>query len=628
MARSKSKNVGVIGLGIIGSRIAGVLRKRGFQVFVWNRTPRLEQNFVGSPAEVAELCNFLQIFVSDDNALLEIVSQLVPALTAHHVVMAHSTIGPDTMRTAAEMVERRGARFLEAPFTGSKVAAENGQLVYYIGGDELALKQVRPVLEASSKDIIPIGEIGTASIIKVATNIVTAATAQIGAEALAIVRRAGISGETFGRAMKANASNSATLEMKVPMILKGDFEPHFSVKHMLKDVRIAARLARESGMQVPMTELASDMLLAEMKQGRGDADYSSVAQRYFPVSGKPVPPPLETATWKEKTESKAEPAPVDQTAEPEPPPAEVTRETPKLEPTEVLEESGPFAIEREAEIAEELKPPGPETEVHEPAEMFAAEINPPEEGSAREEPSIERVEPAEAKAEAPGIETVQEAIAPAEVAEPEPTVPVEPLTLAEIAPPEIPVEETPLEETAPEQPVASEIKPEEPPAETPAVEVRDPAEGMLVKSPSPAEIGPAHTAVEETPSNEAAAEQPITTESEPIEPPTEMEAAEVHDPAEGMLVELKPSPEVPNEPEPDQLPPIRLKVSAPQKPEQPTSDAEKLSTSATAGTAGSEPQPDGIEQQPEEGEAEAVNLSGGFRGWFSRVLAGRRKDRS
>src|SRR5262245_49295057 len=281
MGRSKAKNVGLIGLGIIGSRVAAALRKRGFQVFVWNRTPRLEQNFVGSPAEVAEVCNVVQIFVSDDAALLDIVRLLSPALTAHHVVIAHCTVAPQSMQTAAQLVERRGARCPEAPVTGSKVAAENGQLVYYIGGDELALKQARPVLEASSKEIMPIGEIGSASTIKVATNIVTAATAQIAAEALAIAQRSGISGETFSRAMKSNASNSTTLEMKVPMMLAGDFEPHFSVKHMLKDVRIAAKLAREFSLDLPVTEVSSDMLIEELKQGRGDADYASVACEYF-----------------------------------------------------------------------------------------------------------------------------------------------------------------------------------------------------------------------------------------------------------------------------------------------------------------------------------------------------------
>ncbi len=297
MARSKNKNVGLIGLGIIGSRVAGALRDKGFQVFVWNRTPRPEQNFLGSPVEVAELCDVIQIFVADDEALLETVKQLVPGLTAQHIVTAHCTVAPESMRAAAEIVERRGARFLEAPFTGSKVAAGKGELAYYIGGDEATLKQARPVLEGSSKEILVIGKIGDASVLKVATNLVTAATAQIASEALALVRKSGIAPEIFARAMKSNASNSTTLEMKLPLILAGDYETHFSVKHMLKDVRIASALAKNYALDLPVTEVSGDMLLAELKQGRGDADYSSIAQKYFPAppqTALPAVPPAAT----------------------------------------------------------------------------------------------------------------------------------------------------------------------------------------------------------------------------------------------------------------------------------------------------------------------------------------------
>ena len=349
MARSKSKNVGLIGLGIIGSRVAAALRKRGLQVFVWNRTPRLEQYFVGSPVEVAELCDVVQLFVADDTALLETVRQLTPGLTAQHVVTAHCTVAPESMRAAAEIVERRGARFLEAPFTGSKVAAENGQLVYYIGGDEAALKKARPVLEASSKEIIVIGEIGDASVMKVATNIVTAATAQVAAEALALLGKAGIAPELFTRAMKSNASNSTTLEMKVPLMLAGDFEPHFSVKHMLKDVRIAAKLAREFSLDLPVTEVSSDMLLAELKQGRGDADYSSVAQKYFSGPQKIVRPEPR------KIEEPPKPAePVFRMGEARPIATEAIAETKPLEPA--VSELPPVTVEPVAEIG----PPEPE----------------------------------------------------------------------------------------------------------------------------------------------------------------------------------------------------------------------------------------------------------------------------
>jgi 3-hydroxyisobutyrate dehydrogenase-like beta-hydroxyacid dehydrogenase len=285
MASRTRKNVGVLGLGIIGRRVVENLRERGFHVFVWNRTPRPVPNFVGSPAEVAELCDYIQIFVSDDDALLQMVQRMTPNLTAHHIVMAHCTVSPDTMRAAAEMVERRNGKLLDCPFTGSKNAAEKGELVYYVGGDEAALLQVRPILEASSKEIIEIGKVGDATTIKVATNMITAASVQAAAEALALVSKSGLPPEKFAAAMRNNGSNSATLDMKLPMMMEGNFEPHFSVKHMLKDVVIATRLARAFGIEFGATDASRHGLTEEMRQGRGDADYSSLLRQYFPAGG-------------------------------------------------------------------------------------------------------------------------------------------------------------------------------------------------------------------------------------------------------------------------------------------------------------------------------------------------------
>ena len=285
------KNVGVIGLGIIGQRVADNLRQHGFHVFVWNRTPKPVPNFVGSPAEVAELCDFIQIFVSDDDALLQTAQRITRDLTPNHVVMAHCTVSPDTMRAAAEIVEKRGARFLDAPFTGSKTAAENGELVYYVGGDEVALRQARPILEASSKEIIEMGRVGDATTIKVATNMVTAASVQAAAEALALVSKSGLPVEKFAAAMRNNGSNSPTLDMKLPMMMEGNFEAHFSVKHMLKDVVIATRLARAFGIEFGATDASRHGLTEEMRQGRGDDDYSSLFRQYFPAGGPLRPQP-------------------------------------------------------------------------------------------------------------------------------------------------------------------------------------------------------------------------------------------------------------------------------------------------------------------------------------------------
>jgi 3-hydroxyisobutyrate dehydrogenase-like beta-hydroxyacid dehydrogenase len=305
MARRTRKNVGVLGLGIIGSRVAENLRERGFHVFVWNRNPRPVPNFVGAPAELAEMCDYIQIFVSDDDALLDVIRQMVPALGPRHIVIAHPTVAPHSMRAAADLVERRGARFVEAPFTGSKMGAEKGELVFYVAGDEVALREARPILEASAKEIIEMGEIGQATVVKLATNIATAAGVQALAEGLALVNHAGIPPEKFVAALQNNASYSKTLAMKLPKMIESNFEPHFALKHMLKDMKIASQLGLSHHLELAVTTAARDRLLEQEQRGYAEEDFSVVARKYFPEMIFPTveqdlelfekPPPIEPA---------------------------------------------------------------------------------------------------------------------------------------------------------------------------------------------------------------------------------------------------------------------------------------------------------------------------------------------
>jgi 3-hydroxyisobutyrate dehydrogenase-like beta-hydroxyacid dehydrogenase len=304
MSHITRKNIGVIGLGIIGRGVAGNLRRKGFPVYVWNRSPRSVPNFVGTPGEVAEICNYIQIFVSDDDALLQTVEQLSGNLTPRHLVLAHSTVAPDSMRAAADIVDRRKAQFVEAPFTGSKAAAEKGELVYYISGNDAALREARPILEASSKEIIEIGStIGQASAIKIATNMITAASVQAIAEGLALVQAIGLPLEKFVEAMRSNASYSTTLAMKLPKILNRDFEPHFSVKHMLKDMQIANQIGLSHYLDLGVTAAARDQLLEQVHWGHGDDDYSVVARKYLHEPAPVVGEELQLGEEEEQTDA-------------------------------------------------------------------------------------------------------------------------------------------------------------------------------------------------------------------------------------------------------------------------------------------------------------------------------------
>jgi len=282
--------VGVIGLGIIGSRVAACLRRSGYQVWLWNRTVRPEPNFLSSPAEIAEASRHIQIFVSNGEALHSVLRVMLPALTSEHVILNHATVSPADTLTAAEIVAEKHAAFLDAPFTGSRDAAAAGQLVYYIGGDAQALDRVRPQLEASSKQILEIGTIGQASVVKVATNLISANAVAAVSEALALLDRYGVELHKLPLALENNAARSGVSDLKLPCMLDADFDPRFSLKNMFKDVQIGLAMAEEKDIELPAAGAFAGIAMAGLQRGWGDEDFSVISRFYdFPGQGHTLP---------------------------------------------------------------------------------------------------------------------------------------------------------------------------------------------------------------------------------------------------------------------------------------------------------------------------------------------------
>lgn len=280
MARPARQNAGVIGLGIIGSRVAGNLRKAGYQTWVWNRTPRPEPNFLSSAAEVAESSRVVQIFVSDGPALIETVEAMAPVLGSEHIILNHATIAPKETLEAARLVTARNANYLDAPFTGSRDAAEAGQIVFYIGGEIGVLERVRPHLEVNAKAILQIGEIGQAAAIKIATNLMAAVAVGSFAEAMCLLAKSGIPLYKLGEALEHHALHSPLVDLKMPPMITADFEPRFSLRHMFKDVQIALSMAEEFGVELPETAAFAGTAMAGIQKGWADLDFSSIARHY------------------------------------------------------------------------------------------------------------------------------------------------------------------------------------------------------------------------------------------------------------------------------------------------------------------------------------------------------------
>jgi len=276
----KNIRVGILGLGIIGSRIAGHLRAAGFRVAVWNRTPKPEPNFLASPAEVAEASDIIQLFVADPKAVFAVLDAMGNALTSRHIVVCSSTIGRAATLEAARRVRERGARFLDCPFTGTRGAADKAQLVYYIGGEEETFLAAKPMLEPVSKAIVRIGGIGQAALVKVLTNVIAAASIEVLAETLAVLKAEGIDPAIMGAVLEHHGIRSGLVDLKLPKLLSGDYDTHFSLKHMLKDVQFGLDEGAELKLDLPVTQATAEAMREGMTKGWADLDFACVMKRY------------------------------------------------------------------------------------------------------------------------------------------------------------------------------------------------------------------------------------------------------------------------------------------------------------------------------------------------------------
>lgn len=266
-------NISVFGLGIIGSIWAGNLRRDGDDVRGWNRTPKPEFPFYTPDARAAAAhADLLIIVVADPPAVQDVLDQIKPALRPGQIVVQSSTISPEASRRFAAQVEATGAAFLEVPFTGSKPAAEQRKIVFFVGGDTAVLERARPVLARLAGAIEYVGPIGSASAIKLAFNLNIALIGEALAESLTFARAAGISDDRYFSALKLNVSRSGLAELKEPKLRAGDYAPQFSLKHMGKDLRLALETAGGT-VPLPQTQSLAKLYQAGIERGWGDDDF-------------------------------------------------------------------------------------------------------------------------------------------------------------------------------------------------------------------------------------------------------------------------------------------------------------------------------------------------------------------
>jgi 3-hydroxyisobutyrate dehydrogenase-like beta-hydroxyacid dehydrogenase len=267
--------VAVFGLGIIGSIWARHYETDGVLAAAWNRSPRPElPRWHADAPEAARQGDLLHLVVADPRAVSEVLEAITPALGPGKLVVQSSTIDPTSAEVFCARVRATGARYVEAPFTGSKPAAEQRATVYFMGGDIADLDVADAVLARVSAKRFRVGVPRQAAALKLAMNLQIATVTQALAEGLTFARNAGIADDLFFDVLGHNVACSGLVALKGPKLRAADWSPQFSVKHLLKDLRLA--LSAIAGGSLPATSLLEQQLQRATDAGWADEDFAAL----------------------------------------------------------------------------------------------------------------------------------------------------------------------------------------------------------------------------------------------------------------------------------------------------------------------------------------------------------------
>lgn len=267
--------IGILGLGIIGRVWAGHHAAAGHLAGAWNRSPQPDAPaWLDHPSSVAKAATVIQIVVSDPAAVAEILQAILPELRAGKIVVQSSTIDPESSERFRALVTATGARYLEAPFVGSKPAAEARKNIYFLGGDAGLAAEVDGLLACVSEVRFHVGDHRQATAIKLALNLNVALQMAALGESLTLARRLGVSDEIFFRVLEKNVAYSPLVKMKEPKLRAGDFSAQFSIKHLHKDMRLAQGTVGAG--RFPLLDGVREILQRAEAGGLGQEDFSAM----------------------------------------------------------------------------------------------------------------------------------------------------------------------------------------------------------------------------------------------------------------------------------------------------------------------------------------------------------------
>ena len=288
-------NLGFVGLGVMGGRMAKRLLDSGYAVTGYNRTKSkaewLLETGMGweeSPRAVAEKADIIFTMVTNTEALQAVTSGpegILAGLGPGKIYIDMSTVSPAASQGLANQVSEKGAQMLDAPVSGSVSTLEEGKLSIMVGGDRQAFEQVRPVLEMIGPKVTHVGGNGLAVAMKIATNLSLAVQMLAFSEGVLLAEKSGIKRRTAVEVLLNSVIASPMVKYRGPFVLEMPEEAWFDVNMMQKDMDLALELGRQLDVPLPTTAITNELLTAARGMGMAEQDFAVLFNVLAKLSG-------------------------------------------------------------------------------------------------------------------------------------------------------------------------------------------------------------------------------------------------------------------------------------------------------------------------------------------------------
>ena len=279
--------LGFIGLGIMGTPMAGHLRAAGHDLFVSTRS-KVPQALAdagavacANAAEVARRADIVFIMVPDTpdvDAVLFSKNGVAEGLSAGKTVVDMSSISPIETKAFAKRINELGCDYLDAPVSGGEVGAKAASLTIMVGGPEATFAKLEPLLKLMGKNITLVGGNGDGQTTKVANQIIVALNIAAVGEALVFASKAGADPAKVRQALMGGFAASRILEVHGERMIKRTFNPGFRIGLHQKDLSLALAGARALGVSLPQTAGAAQLMQACAANGMADLDHSALVR--------------------------------------------------------------------------------------------------------------------------------------------------------------------------------------------------------------------------------------------------------------------------------------------------------------------------------------------------------------